>query len=327
MPTARVVSDTSIAMSWGDAQQRAKPPDRETGDVMSRNKPVEIVNLDALDRLLLNILGDVRTEGMSRWFVTRSRRHIRSRPQLLRRFAPQHASIGTWPAWVHEKLAAQETLYRYPAHPEFTDGNTELHERLRRLARWIKALEHVHDAALEKINPRFQFCSDDQHRAEMELKSLLKRPTLEDAEMAAVRWYGGLKKRLEIYEEDWNTKDHYRFDDGWRVVRLMTVQSLEREGRMMRHCLGDGGYDACLSSGPFQFYSLRDPKNRPHVTLSLVGNRLSEMNGFANNPVTGRHRLRVAMFLNACEVQAPESPEVMFRSSMDHNGRAYIVLQ
>ena len=57
--------------------------------------------------------------------------------------------------------------------------------------------------------------------------------------------------------------------DGFSVVRLLTSQALDREGIVMGHCIGQGGYDEGLENGSRQFFSLRDAKNQPHATLEV----------------------------------------------------------
>lgn len=63
------------------------------------------------------------------------------------------------------------------------------------------------------------------------------------------------------------------FDDGYRMVRILNKVSAMRESYMMRHCIGDGAYDSYLKEDPsksaMEFYSLRDPKNQPHVTMQV----------------------------------------------------------
>lgn len=61
------------------------------------------------------------------------------------------------------------------------------------------------------------------------------------------------------------------FPDGFRFVQLVTSKALDRETNLMGHCIGNGYYDDyLLSSNPrsnVAFYSLRDSKNCPHVTI------------------------------------------------------------
>lgn len=58
---------------------------------------------------------------------------------------------------------------------------------------------------------------------------------------------------------------------GWKMVRLRDRRDLRREGRMMRHCIGNSSqrYDQKLDDGQSAFFSLRDPQNKPYGTLEV----------------------------------------------------------
>lgn len=58
-----------------------------------------------------------------------------------------------------------------------------------------------------------------------------------------------------------------RWDDGFTMVQL-GPEDCEVEGDLMGHCVGDYAED--VAEGKTEIYSLRDPKNRPHVTIEVV---------------------------------------------------------
>lgn len=63
------------------------------------------------------------------------------------------------------------------------------------------------------------------------------------------------------------------FDDGSRLVRILSERALVHEGFFMSHCIGDGAYHqyvgyAALNKGNV-IYSLRDPQNKPHITMHI----------------------------------------------------------
>lgn len=57
--------------------------------------------------------------------------------------------------------------------------------------------------------------------------------------------------------------------DGFRVVRMMTPEALDRESAEMRHCIGLGSYDSQLAGDRIGLYSLRDSSNKPHATMEI----------------------------------------------------------
>jgi len=58
------------------------------------------------------------------------------------------------------------------------------------------------------------------------------------------------------------------FGNGWTIKKL-APESLEYEGVEMGHCVG--GYCSPVERGDVHIYSLRDPKNKPHVTIEVSG--------------------------------------------------------
>lgn len=58
-----------------------------------------------------------------------------------------------------------------------------------------------------------------------------------------------------------------RWDDGFTMVQL-SPEDCQVEGDLMGHCVGDYADD--VANGNTEIYSLRDPKNRPHVTIEVV---------------------------------------------------------
>ncbi|MCS4089969.1 PcfJ domain-containing protein [Rhizobium sp. BK176] len=58
--------------------------------------------------------------------------------------------------------------------------------------------------------------------------------------------------------------------NGFSVVRLLTPESLDRESSYMQHCIGNGGYDARIASGKYEYLSLRDATGKPHATIEVA---------------------------------------------------------
>jgi hypothetical protein len=61
----------------------------------------------------------------------------------------------------------------------------------------------------------------------------------------------------------------YQWPDGWTIRKVDTEAGLAREGELMGHCVG--GYCNQVDVGNSIIYSLRDPKNEPHVTIEFMG--------------------------------------------------------
>jgi hypothetical protein len=81
----------------------------------------------------------------------------------------------------------------------------------------------------------------------------------------------------------------HSWPDGWTVQNLTSEPSLKYEGDRMGHCVGD--YGSLVGDGGTMIYSLRDPKNIPHVTAELSPTRFHPPDleeAIARHPV-GRH--------------------------------------
>lgn len=55
----------------------------------------------------------------------------------------------------------------------------------------------------------------------------------------------------------------------YRVVRLVSRIQFEREGQLMRHCVGNGGYYSNSEANRRSYYSLRDAHNEPRATMEV----------------------------------------------------------
>jgi hypothetical protein len=80
---------------------------------------------------------------------------------------------------------------------------------------------------------------------------------------------------LYNYREE-NSQGGYKTNDvvfelpnNWKIVRITDKDDLANEGELMGHCVG--GYCNVVYSGSSLIYSLRDPKNEPHVTIEIQG--------------------------------------------------------
>lgn len=58
--------------------------------------------------------------------------------------------------------------------------------------------------------------------------------------------------------------------DGYTLVRMLTPAALDRESKLMQHCIGNGAYDGELTKEWVRYLSLRDPAGNPHVTMDTT---------------------------------------------------------
>ncbi len=89
----------------------------------------------------------------------------------------------------------------------------------------------------------------------------------EEVEKLSYEWHEELKRKQE--EEDKKYKSHnvaYQLSNGWEIVKL-EAGDCSAEGNNMGNCVG--GYSDDVAAGKTMIYSLRDPQNKPHVTLEM----------------------------------------------------------
>ena len=83
-------------------------------------------------------------------------------------------------------------------------------------------------------------------------------------------------------------------------ARLTDADALNREGKLMSHCVGS--YAASVASSQVVIYSLRDARNQPHVTIELNQRAdpptINQVKGKSNAPPVGKYAGYVRDFLN-----------------------------
>lgn len=93
----------------------------------------------------------------------------------------------------------------------------------------------------------------------------LRRMSYAQAKESAKKWSeASQKKGRALVDTADDIEPYMDMGDGMRIVKLLSKRAYEREGFLMRHCLG--GY----SVGNTTIYSLRDRNNDPHVTFEIT---------------------------------------------------------
>lgn len=104
---------------------------------------------------------------------------------------------------------------------------------------------------------------------------------LDNAVTLADKWFiQQLKKHTELGANDYNIV--YTFPDGYKWVQLLTVEALDYESKYMQNCVGGGSYDDNIVDPKYKYYSLRDPFNRPHVTIEHYKDTINQVKGKQN---------------------------------------------
>lgn len=133
----------------------------------------------------------------------------------------------------------------------------------------------------------------------------LAQIAFDQAAAGSKKWHEDMAKKAaktKPIEED-GTKVIHVFPNGYYWVKVTGLQSMKREGDIMGHCLGWNGYFQHSLGGRKEIYSLRDPKNGPHVTIetSITPGHvtINQIKGKANRAVNAEYLPMVEAFLKS----------------------------
>lgn len=120
----------------------------------------------------------------------------------------------------------------------------------------------------------------------------------------ANQWHTTIKM-----EEDREYASHnvvYQFDNGFSIVKL-APEDCESEGAMMGHCVG--GYASLIAEKGVEIYSLRDPNNKPHVTIDVERKYVVQIKGKQNKPPVEKYATMVKEWLKTTGFYYEESED------------------
>lgn len=166
---------------------------------------------------------------------------------------------------------------------------TVLKKRSRRSSLEQAETEHVLDYLLSESAP-----------------TRLKRMSYDQAKMAADHWSKANQKRgRNLIETESDLETIHAFEDGSKIVRLLTKTAFQREGFMMAHCVG--GYNP--TSQDVHIYSYRDKKNIPHATFEIRKKdaQIVQIKGKGNGSIHPRYIHPIVTFLKKMGINVRSS--------------------
>lgn len=153
-------------------------------------------------------------------------------------------TVKQLPDWAKERLKAGEQLHWFDSI------------NVRRRPFW-QALDHIVTwfNAWPETDTRLQ---------------RLDRMCFGTAASAAGMWMKDVCTNIWHYAKD-RPQTAHEFNDGsgFKWVKMVTALQFEREGQIMGHCVGNGGYYDQYAGGRAEYYSLRDKHNNPHCTCEV----------------------------------------------------------
>jgi len=145
----------------------------------------------------------------------------------------------------------------------------------------LKKSEDSHDYGLYH-STRFNSDSlkeiEDWARATNE--ELSDRLSFNTAVSLSDEWHEQFKKQ-KVATGKFESKDVvFNCSDGYTIVKVTSKHDLDLEGAIMQHCVGS--YFEEVRGGRTEVLSLRDPNNRPHVTIELQNGVIEQVQGKQN---------------------------------------------
>jgi len=194
------------------------------------------------------------------------------------------SDIGNWIA----RNLKNYLLRQHPVHP--VDSRNIISTFGKQEGSWIqKAIDRNEELSIISLDTEFRntvyHILEYFHAVTPQLN--ISRMTFQEAERQADEWTEEQNKKASDKEDKTGLEEVRKYPDGFRWVQVISKQSLDREGKLMKHCVGS--YCDQVSSGSTMIYSLRDKKNEPHCTVEVQSNKVNQIKSKANGPVDGKY--------------------------------------
>ncbi|MCZ7862474.1 PcfJ domain-containing protein [Agrobacterium salinitolerans] len=85
-------------------------------------------------------------------------------------------------------------------------------------------------------------------------------------------------------------------EQGYTMVRLLSVEALDAETTEMQHCVGQGAYDEALTDGKTVLLSLRDEHGKAHATIEVCDGLVEQVQGKQNKPPKAKYIPLIAAY-------------------------------
>lgn len=201
----------------------------------------DVANAKEIKSWVKTVTQNVADPNAKTWMISQLNQFLINRVQdasMVMRVSDAEASAPGSPEWLKQKIQTGSPVFKIRPTDEFARKVAEV-------------IDWINDWSAENPGSRINF-------------------TWEQAVAASDRWHRELARQGQHGEE---TFDHEgiavirEYPNGFRWVDVRTSECLSREGGRMGHCVGS--YHRNVSSGETRIFSLRDAKNRPHVTIEI----------------------------------------------------------
>jgi len=92
---------------------------------------------------------------------------------------------------------------------------------------------------------------------------------------------------------------------GWSIQKVVSENDMLTEGNLMSHCVGQ--YCDQVGSGQLEVFSLRDPKNKPHVTIGIdKEDRIIQLQGNSNSEPDEEYKSYLRQWFPILQKERPQ---------------------
>jgi len=127
----------------------------------------------------------------------------------------------------------------------------------------------------------------------------LKRMSYIQAKDKSEQWTKTLQKKgAHIKETKRDVKVIHEYADGSKIIQLVGKKAYEREGYLMRHCIGS------YADKSITIYSYRDSDNMPHATFELCkqGKEIVQLKGKGNGTIHPKYITPILDFFTSIKL-------------------------
>lgn len=130
----------------------------------------------------------------------------------------------------------------------------------------------------------------DYLRHLVQINERFDRLSVPDAILKQKAWHDELSKAKEKGGTEDGIEVVKTYDDGYSWVKIYGKESLDREGNLMKHCVGSYFHE--VNAGSLTIYSLRDPGNKPHATIEfdVLDKVVSQIKGNSNQNIKEKYQ-------------------------------------
>jgi hypothetical protein len=236
-----------------------------------------VINTDEIDAILPGCLHNARYPEIKVWFNSTLRKWLINeydRAEIITSDNQHTLSPTFWKKrpWAQEILDSGEGLYYVSFTPDL-----------------LRDLDHLVDY--------FNYALDRPEELPRDLRMGrdITRVSAPDALEKAEDWTRWLAQKASD-EEDSSGIEEIMSDGSYTWVYVTSPQALDREGKLMQHCVGS--YADEVAESKCRIISLRDSQNEPHITLEIRDKTVVQIKGKQNQPPVKKYIPLLADFLN-----------------------------